>query len=68
MKAHPECEVERREWIRIHKRSGHRSTCTRSTVIHRLYLAMPDLTPLDAIGMVDRGVRFETPFAIYERG
>lgn len=68
MKAHPEMETEGRDWIRIHKPTGHRSRCTRSTALHRLYAARPDLKPADVINIVETGEPFETEFARYEKG
>lgn len=68
MKAHPELDAEARDWIRIHKPTGHVSYCTRSTAIHRLYSANPTLTASEAIERIESGAPFETPFARYERG
>lgn len=68
MKAHPEMDTEPRDWIRIHKPTGHRSTCTRSTALHRLYLSRPDIDPRVALATIEAGETFETSLARYEKG
>lgn len=61
-------EAEPQDWIRIHKGTRHVSRCTRSTVLHRLYTARPDLDPGTALTLMDSGGPFETAYAIYQRG
>ncbi|MGE0294731.1 MAG: hypothetical protein AB7P97_20460 [Hyphomonadaceae bacterium] len=68
MKAHPELEHESRDWTRVHKPTGHRSTCTPSTVLHRLYVAQPDLCPLKALELIEAGGPVDTGLATYHKG
>jgi hypothetical protein len=58
--------LEPRDWKRTHK-NGHASFVTRSTALHRLYMAHPKLAPLNAHEIMEGG-RFVTDFATYERG
>jgi hypothetical protein len=68
MKAHPECEAEPRDWIRRHLATGHESRCTRSTVLHRLYVAQPEIKASEAITLIESGGPVSTGIAVYQKG